>query len=430
MRFGVMYSLYQCVVLLLLPVVFVVLLITTRGRRRLWERLGFWRHVPTEVDWWIHAASLGEAQGVISFIRKLREESPDAQILLTGTSPTGLEALQQEVDCVRLLPIDSALLVSLVLRSVSVKRVVITETEIWPSLLQGLFSRRVPVHIINGRISDYTFSLYRFTRWFFSPLLGRVSSVSVPDATQAKRYEALGVSKDRIFVTGHTKYDSGVDCTSGVLTREALFPAISSEEKILTLGCLRSGEEDVWFPCIERMWSEGKNLKVVVVPRHAERFEYFWQKITSLTSRCRRFSELENSGQGPLTDYDILLVDTIGILRDVYRISDGAFIGATLVDIGGHNPFEAAMFGIPVVVGPYISVIAELISDMREQGGVIEVQTKADVERFLRDFTNGSVGLVDTGRAGEKVFKKHGGATTRVLEVLRSTEAEREVVCA
>ena len=431
MRFGVMYKLYQSVLLLMLPVVFVALLVTKRGRRRFLERFGIWRIIPYKVDWWIHAASLGEARGVSSFIKRIREERPEAIILLTGTSPSGLEALEDQVDFARLLPIDCGLLISLALRWVSVERLVITETEIWPSLLHNVFARNIPVHIINGRVSDYTVFFYQMARWIVSPLLARVSSICVPDELQQKRYLSLIGTEvaegPEVVVTGHTKYDIGFKDADTSLTRQELFPGISDDERVLTLGCLRSGEEELWFSCIERLWAEGKKLRVVVVPRHAERFEYFWKKVSSLTDRACKFSDRLSGKRSTDRECDILLVDALGVLRDMYSISDGAFVGATLVDIGGHNPFEAAMFGIPVVVGPYISVVAELIADMRRNNGIVEVQTSEDIERFLRSFVAGDAQLKAVGVAGGEVCDGYRGATSRVLKILCAEEGGNDL---
>jgi 3-deoxy-D-manno-octulosonic-acid transferase len=422
MRFGVLYKFYQSVLLLMLPVVFVALLVTKRGRRRFLERFGVWRRIPSKIDWWIHAASLGEARGVSSFIKKIREEFPEDIILLTGTSPSGLEALEDQVDFTRLLPIDCGPLICSALGSVSVRRLVITETEIWPSLLHHVFARNIPVHIINGRVSDYTVLFYQMIRWIVAPLLVRVSSICVPDEVQRKRYLSLIGAETKggpeIVVTGHTKYDIRFKDADTSLTRDELFPEISDDERVFTLGCLRSGEEDLWFSSIARLWAEGKKLRVVVVPRHAERFEYFWKKISSLTERACKFSDRLSDKKSTDRECDILLVDKLGVLREMYSISDGAFVGATLVDIGGHNPFEAAMFGIPVVVGPYISVIAELISDMRKKNGIVEVQTSEDIERFLRSFIDGDPQLKAVGLAGGQVCERYRGATSRALKIL------------
>ena len=426
-HFGIAYSIYQCVVACLLPAVFVGLLLTKRGRRRFSERFGAWGEIPSKIDWWIHAASLGEVQGVLSLIREIRQQDPDAVLLVTGVSPSGLDKVASEVNYVRLLPIDFFVFWKLLLRKLCIERVVITETELWPCLLNQVFDRGIPLHIINGRLSDYTILFYQRLRGLFAPLLQRVRSISVPDSVQASRFISLGVDSSVVTITGHTKYDSG-ECEASSFDRATLFGSAQQGVPILTLGSLRKGEEDIWFECLERLQKRGKRISVIVVPRHAERFDYFWDKITRFTERCQRLSALE-SKSCEVVDIDILLVDRMGVLRDMYAISDAAFIGATLVDIGGHNPFEAAMFGIPVAVGPYISVISEVIADMRDEQGVVEVQNADDIEEFLLDIVDRSPKLEAIGTAGKRVFDRYAGATQRVYGIITASE-EKETSCA
>lgn len=425
-RFGIAYSIYQCVVACLLPAVFVALLVTKRGRRRFSERYGAWGNIPSKIDWWIHAASLGEVQGVLSLIRKIRQQDPNAVLLVTGVSPSGLDKVASEVNYVRLVPIDFFVFWRIVLRKLCVERVVITETELWPCFYNQLFSRDIPLHIINGRLSDYTILFYRRLRVLFAPLLQRVGSISVPDSVQADRFISLGVDSSVITVTGHTKYDSG-ECRASSFERSALFGNAQQGVPIITLGSLRKGEEAIWFECLDRLQKRGKRVSVIVVPRHAERFDYFWDRITRFTNRCQRLSTLQTK-RLPAPDIDILLVDTMGVLRDMYAISDAAFIGATLVDIGGHNPFEAAMFGIPVAVGPYISVISEVIADMRCEQGVVEVQNAADIEDFLVKIADRSPNLDAIGQSGKRVFERYAGATQRVYDIVTAS-GEKETSC-
>ena len=248
-HFGIAYSIYQCVVACLLPAVFVGLLLTKRGRRRFSERFGAWGEIPSKIDWWIHAASLGEVQGVLSLIREIRQQDPDAVLLVTGVSPSGLDKVASEVNYVRLLPIDFFVFWKLLLRKLCIERVVITETELWPCLLNQVFDRGIPLHIINGRLSDYTILFYQRLRGLFAPLLQRVRSISVPDSVQASRFISLGVDSSVVTITGHTKYDSG-ECEASSFDRATLFGSAQQGVPILTLGSLRKGEEDIWFECL------------------------------------------------------------------------------------------------------------------------------------------------------------------------------------
>jgi 3-deoxy-D-manno-octulosonic-acid transferase len=427
MNTGLIHKLYGAAASAALPIVAIALLASARGRRRLAERFGEWGDLG-RVAWWLHGASVGEVQGLIPFIDQIRADSPGARILLTATSPTGLERGVSRVDITRLLPIDAPLVVRRALTRVSCDRVVISETELWPTLLLELLRADKPIHIINGRISDYTFGWYRRLSGVFLPLLQRCKSISVPDSEQYQRFVALGVDAGRLHITGHTKYDTaprystkedGI-CSTGSL-REFFFPSIGGATPILVLGSIREGEEQVWFSALKRIWHAGAKLNVIVAPRHAERFGFFWEQLQELGQRVARWS---SGDAGLRNDHNVLLLDTMGLLEQAYAASDLAFVGATLVDIGGHNPLEPAMYSVPVVVGPYTSVIREPVSRMRERGGIIEVRNSSDVYNWLCQVQSNKECLRDVGRAGFGVYSEYRGAADRVLAVIRASEAK------
>jgi len=421
-RAGLLHKAYEIATTCAVPLVAAGLLASHRGRRRLSERFGSWKPVGG-VDWWLHGASVGEVQGVLPLIQKIKQERRGEKILLTATSPTGLERGQSAVDQVRLLPIDAPFLVRRALRQVGPKRFVLSETELWPALIAETLKLGIPCHIINGRISDYTLKFYRAFNNLFAPLLSKFLSVSVADDQQRGRFISLGIDPHRIHVIGHTKYDSdpkynGEDARR--TARERFFPGISDETPILVLGSLREGEEQVWFPALKNAWSAGANLKVIIAPRHGEKFDFFWSKISEVGMTSKRWT----SGEGALsTDYQVLLLDTLGVLEQAYAASDLAFVGATLVDIGGHNPFEPAMYRVPVVVGPYTSVIREPVSLMNERGGIIEVRDQRGVSEILSRLTSGDPTLNTVGQAGYAVSVGQRGACKRALEVIQQSES-------
>jgi 3-deoxy-D-manno-octulosonic-acid transferase len=419
---SLMYAAYCAATTCAVPLVTVGLLASARGRRRLGERFGSWRPVG-EVDWWLHGASVGEVQGLLPFIREIRSARGSDKVFLSATSPTGLERASGTVDQARLLPLDTPLLTKRCLAKVRASRFVLSETELWPALITGVLRQGVPCHIINGRISDYTLKTYRAFRGLFAPLLNNFCSISVPDEEQRQRFLSLGIDPESLHVIGHTKYDSsprlsGEDFRSRA--REKFFPGIKNETPIIVLGSLRNGEEQVWFPALKSAWDSGLKFKVIIAPRHAERFDYFWGEVASLGRLAARWS----SGIGTqLGDYDVLLLDTFGVLEEAYAGGDLAFVGATLVDIGGHNPFEPAMYRVPVVVGPYSSVIREPVSLMRERGGIIEVQDSSELLALLKRVCAGEPELHRVGQAGYAVFASQRGASGRALEVIRHSEA-------
>lgn len=425
MSTGPLHKLYGVAVTAALPLVGAGMALSARGRRRIGERFGNWAPVG-DVAWWLHGASVGEVQGLVPFINRVRADSQRQRILLTATSPTGLDRGSVLVDEARLLPIDAPFLVQKVLRRVRCERLVVSETELWPVLLGEVLRARVPVHLINARISDYTYRWYRLARSVFAPLLSACSSISVVDDEQRERFLSLGVPPELLRVTGHTKYDATPAYLSEgarAQARQKFFPGIDPETPIVVLGSLREGEEKIWFNALKRAWNAGLRLRVVLAPRHAERFEFFWRELHMIGQRAARWSAGERGlGQG----HDVLLLDTMGLLEQAYAASDLAFVGATLVDIGGHNPFEPAMYRVPVVVGPYTSVIREPVSRMRNRGGIIQIASENEALEVLSRTCGKDPYLRSVGDAGYGVFAEHQGAAERVLSAIQAAEADRE----
>lgn len=418
---GPLTKLYSLALSCLAPVIAVVLLVFPRGRRRYSERFGDWDSI-APISWWFHGASVGEVQGLLPLIDVVRSQTTGERLLLTATSPTGLERGASAVDFTRLLPLDAPYLVRRAMRGVTFDRFVVSETELWPVLLREVLSRGAPCHIVNGRISDYTYFWYRALRGLVSPLLSQFTSVSVPDETQRLRFVELGVAPERVHVTGHTKYDRSPRFEGAeyrLRARRRLFGPIEDSTPLVVLGSIRPGEEQFWFEPLRRLWEAGRSCRVVVAPRHAERFEYFWDAIQSLPVGSARFSV------GTMPEFrscDVLLLDTMGDLEQAYAAADLAFIGATLVNIGGHNPFEPAMYGVPVVVGPHTAVIRELVMELSGSEAIIRVQSEAEIETILNQLCSGSAALRALGLRGKDVWQTHQGSARRVVDVIMTSE--------
>jgi 3-deoxy-D-manno-octulosonic-acid transferase len=253
-------------------------------------------------------------------------------------------------------------------------------------------------------------------RGIFAPLLERISTVCVASQTQADRYRELGVRSEAIHVTGHTKYDSAPKVSDGISRgqlRSEFFPGIDDSIPVVTLGSVRPSEETVWLEAAQALRSEGKRVKIVLAPRHMEKVGYFVDALQRTKLSWARRSERHQR-----TEYDVLLLDVMGRLEEGYAIASLAFIGATLVDIGGHNPLEAAMYGVPVVVGPYTSVISDVLEDMRAVHALTEVQVGESVRGLLERVVNGDTALREAGERGRQIWSHHRGAAHRVVSVI------------
>lgn len=412
---GMLFNLYSAATTVASPLIAAGMACSARGRRRFGERFGQWGSLPP-IDWWMHGASVGEVQGLLPCIAEIRSRQSADKILLTSTSPTGLDRGEASVDETRLLPLDAPWCVGRALRSVTASRFVLSETELWPVLLREVIARGIPCHVVNGRVSDYTIRWYQSLRGLFQPLLREFRSVCVPNNEQAERYRMLGVTPERLHVTGHTKYDvePRVIGAEGLqMARETLAPLWNASDPIIVLGSIRPEEEDAWLRAFAAVWKSGKVLRVIVAPRHMEKVEYFAQRLEKIGARYVRWSTI-----GDRADADVILLDVMGKLESAYAIANLAFVGATLVDIGGHNPFEPAMYGVPVVVGPHISVIRDVVGEMREARGILEVNGGDDLAQLVDRVINRDEALREVGRKGQEVWLRHRGAAKRVLSII------------
>lgn len=414
---GMLHRAYALATTVAAPLIAAGLLIFKRGRTRFRERLGSWGAI-SGTPWWFHGASVGEVQGLSSILRLLKQDKPSEQVLLTCTSPTGIERGVGLADFTRLIPIDAPCLVRRALRAVNPKQFVIAETELWPELMRQALLRKIPISIVNGRISDYTESWYFRLHSLFWPLVSQCRLICVPDQQQRERFVSLGAAPERVHVTGHTKYDTTPKFAAHDARqscRAALFSGLSDRSRILVLGSLRPGEESYWFDACAAAWTAGQDLRLVVVPRHQEKFSFFAARLADYAIDFCRKSQL---AAGEPATGKALLVDTMGELEGCYAAADLAFIGATLVDVGGHNPLEPAMYGVPVVVGPYISVIRGIVEELRGTQGVVEVSTSEQVSNVIARLFSSSDDLVQVGAQGKLVWQRHLGSAQRVLRLL------------
>jgi 3-deoxy-D-manno-octulosonic-acid transferase len=253
------------------------------------------------------------------------------------------------------------------------------------------------------------------------PLLAECRSISVPSEEQMERFVTLGAPPDRVRVVGHTKYDtepSVRDDAAREGIRARFFAEKRSGSPILVLGSIRPGEEDGWFSAIRDLRQSGESFstpRLIVAPRHLERVDYFAEKLEQAGLPFARFSQMGGAGRA---GEETVLLDTMGNLEEAYAIADLAFVGGTLVDIGGHNPLEPAMYGVPVVVGPYTSVIRDVVVAMNAVCGIIQVRGAEEVGRIVQALAKGDNSLAEVGRRGQGVWAHHRGAVKRALSVI------------
>ena len=386
-------------------------LLNGRGRFRLLERFGFWKFKPGTYLW-LHGASLGEVSGLQPVVSALKQTNPEIDILITSSSSTGVKKAETFADNVSLIPFDSFPYYSLALKNINISALVISETELWPGLIDFAQERQIPVQMINAQISDYTVSSYNKMAWLFKPLLSKLKKVITINEKCSKRFVNLGVPSNVISIAPNTKYDrpravSRVD-------KDLKNKLFGNSFPIFTIGCLRPGEEKIWFPVIKKALKDF-DVNIIIAPRHKDKFDFFASGLSNIGINFSNWTELNTE---ILPEKTILYINTYGVLETAYSISLAAFVGGTLVDIGGHNPLEPAAYGSYLFVGPYVSKIEELISRLESDGACARINNQEEAYKAIKFIVENENKATQLGELAKKFYEEHQGASKIVIEQL------------
>lgn len=373
-----------------------------RARKRLAERFGWWGKAPTGLDTclWLHGASLGEMQGLEPVALALRRRS-ELPILTTAATTTGAERAERWSALARLVPMECLLWYRAALDRYTPRALVISETEIWIGMLAYAKARRIPTLMINARISDYTFQTYHLFRFLVAPWLRTLRAILTISEEDRSRFIALGATPERVFCVGNSKYDHGADPSTVKPLR--LF---STQRPLLTIGCLRPGEELITFPALKSACLDRWN--VIIAPRHLEKCDLFCSVLERFEIPYIRRSMLT----GP-TPHAVVVLDTLGELTNAYAASQAAIIGGTLADYGGHNPLEAAQFGVALGMGPYAKNIRDVEARLEQFSARVMLRSSDDLSAWLK---SSAEELSASGRRAKEVSDSLRGATGRIVD--------------
>jgi 3-deoxy-D-manno-octulosonic-acid transferase len=353
---------------------------------------------------WIHAASVGEVKAAESFLKDLPSRFPGFGRLLTTTTVAGKELAEKSglAECVRLAPVDLPFCVSRLLDRWRPRAVVLVETELWPNWLRGLAARRVPSLAVNGRVSDRSFPRYRLLRSFWGPLLRTLTRVGAQSAVDGERFVALGVLPERAVVSGNMKYDAPLPDLS---RREAVRAKLGflPSETVWVCGSTHPGEEDILADVLIRLRAAGRDVRMILAPRHIDRAAEVGKM---LTGKGLPFAFRSTPAIGPAT---VVILDTLGELAEAYGAASFAFIGGSLIPRGGQNPLEPARWGVPVLFGPHMENFREMSDGFLSAGAAVRAADGQALEREVivlledpgrRELLGRAAGSYAAGRRG------------------------------
>ncbi len=361
---------------------------------------------------WIHAVSVGETLASLPLIRRLKEISPEMKIYFSTITVTGMEVANARVadmvDEIFYLPFDFMPLMERTLKNVSPDVLVIMETEIWPNLIWLARKRGVRIIVANGRFSVSSFPRYRRARFFFSKVLGNVDCFMMQSREDAKRAVAIGAPPDRLEVTGNIKFDF-VPPSEVPEEISEFIERKKSGRKVLVCASTHEGEESVLLDLILDL---REKIFIVMAPRHPERFDAVAGLIDEAGIKWIRRTRLGEIGDEEKVD--LLLLDTIGELSGLYGTADFVFVGGTLVPVGGHNVLEPAYFGKPVLVGPHLDNVKEVVEILDAEGGIFVVKDEGELSCAVRRLCDDEELASRSGVAARKVVDRFRGAVDKV----------------
>ena len=369
---------------------------------------------------WIHAVSVGEMAQGVRLSETLRTKFDHVRFVLTATTAAGkeiAERFKRPEDVALYFPVDFRGAVDAFIRGINPKAMIILETEIWPNLLYALSERRLPVFIMNGRISDRAMPKYRLMKFFLTPLLNRLTWVGAQDEEMRSKFLELGLAPQRIEVTGNMKFDWEPPAFHGseIETIERNYKTPGTF--LLIAGSTHDGEEAMLLDLAKKIKNEFPFFKLLIAPRHLDRIE-------SIEGQARKKGiELEklSSGAEGLSEGSVLLLDKIGVLANLYRIADAVFVGWSLVLRGGHNLIEPAYFEKPVIFGPWMDNFREMAFAFKAAGAAVEVKDLGGLETEVRRLIQDQSARKTIGTAAKKLIERHRGATEKNTKVFLNT---------
>ena len=369
---------------------------------------------------WFHGVSVGEIHLLRQVVAAFRKRRPDWECVISASTDTGLdEAKRCFPDCpVIVWPLDFSWAVRRALATVQPKLLVLAEGELWPNMLRAAKARRVPVAVINGRLSPKSAKRYQKLGAFARPMLQSVDLFAVQTDEYADSLRSLGVLGTKVAVTGSVKYD-GLTCDrDNPKTAELgrLF-ALAPDDLVWVAGSTQAPEEKVALAIWRQARRRFKRLRLVLVPRQKDQFDEVAALVERKGLRLVRRSSLKDK---PLTDRDaVILVDTIGELGAVWGLADVAFVGGSLDGKrGGQNMLEPAAYGSAVVFGPHVWNFRDAASRLVREGGAVQVVDPAGLEGAVLELLADVRKRKQLGTTARKLVLAQQGATQRTLEAL------------
>lgn len=419
------YNALMCVAFIAcLPYFLLETIKTGKYKKSLPYKLGFSIHRDltlkpiSESPIWIHALSVGEVNSAVPLVKSIHQRFKDIPIVFSATTETGyqvaLDRLSHMANHIIFYPLDLIWIVRRIINAIRPRLFILVETDIWPNFLRAV-RYYAPVILINGSMSQKSYKRYRKIRWFAKGVLDHFSFLGVQTEEDASRFLGIGAEKEDVRIMGNIKFDQPNMALSQDEVKRLKQQLGLKEQRVFVAGSTHKGEDEIILNTYKLVKSRHQDVILIIAPRHPERFD----EVTNLAKEygfkvVKRTKILPSATR----DFDVIILDTIGELSQIYSLASVVFVGGSLVNIGGHNILEVAAHKKAVLFGPYTHDQFEIVRVLKRSGGGIEVRNEKEflsqIERLLDDPL-----LSDTlGQGAYEVVSKNRGVLDRNMEVI------------
>jgi 3-deoxy-D-manno-octulosonic-acid transferase len=372
---------------------------------------------------WLHAVSVGEVKLCTQLIQALEPRAPNLKFVVSTTTTTGMGELR------RLLgshiskiyyPIDYRGFVTRALATIHPDIIVLFEAEIWPNFIWQAKKRRIPLYLVNARLSARSFSGYKTFGMLFRSLFASFEGVGAQNEDDARRLRAVGCRPDAVRVVGSLKYEAAIVPERHTLDVPGMLRqlGVSPDAPILIGGSTHDGEEVLLAEIAQRLRTKLPNLFLILVPRHFERSNEVARQLREKNVKLVFRTAIAASTRYAPGEVDCLLVNTTGELRQFYEYGTVIFVGKSLTASGGQNPVEPAALGKAMVFGPHMENFADISRKFLEKSGAVQVRNAKMLEEVLGELLEDKYQRAELGRNALHVVSENLGAMERTVEMI------------
>ncbi len=376
----------------------------------------------------IHAVSLGEINATAALVKGLQAARPELHVIISTTTETGYDRGRQlygsaaHVTLVR-FPLDFTAAIQRLLNAIRPTLVVLMELELWPNFLRQCEKKKIPVALVNGRMTVPAYRRYRLVKPVTAGMLRRLAAICVQDEIYAARFRQLGAQADRVQITGTMKFDNA-QITDRVaeadqLARDLGLSSGSGNNPLLVCGSTGPGEEVIILEAYRMLLQQHPTLRLAIIPRKPERFD---EVATVIEASGFPMIRRSTGNLPPPNTRPVILGDTMGELRKFYSLATVVFVGRTLVDLGprqhGSDMIEPAALAKPVAIGPWSHNFAEPMQKLKAAHAIAEVSDAASLAAVLGDWLSHPAAAAELGQRAQNVVRENQGATARHIEMI------------